>query len=182
MFIHVSIPIYPVGHRKVIYGLSAEITVRYGTIFVLSLFLSPPRGQFRRHLHLFFHRDVRDSVPPTVMSPNFFSIEKSSWCVAVRAGHGALASTSGGEGARGPTGRWRGEEAKRPQKRRTRFSHTTTTLRARLRSFFRCRLRKGTSRVKLEKRCMPIRGTNVSNCPPRNWSWLWKNERTVGGS
>lgn len=38
------------------------------------------------------------------MRPNFFSIEKSPWCVAVRAGHGALASTSGGEGARGPTG------------------------------------------------------------------------------
>ena len=55
------------------------------------------------------------------MRPNFFSIEKSPWCVAVRAGHGALASTSGGEGARGPNGEVerRGEGGGRKARKKT---------------------------------------------------------------
>lgn len=83
MFIHVSIPIYSVGHRKVIYGLSAEITVRYGTIFVLSLSLSPPRGQFRRHLHLFFSQRRPRLGPPDRYEPQFFFDRK---IVVVRCG------------------------------------------------------------------------------------------------
>ena len=114
---------------------------------------------------------LRASVS-TVMRPNFFSIGSLLVrCVAVRASHEAWEGEStkerrvrtGTYGVYGPK-----NDAHVSRTRPPRFVHAYDPQPARPRD----------PRVKLEKTCMPIR-TNVSNCPPRNWFHLLKQEKSL---